>query len=61
MATSFFGGLLGKAEKEITSRKSRMDQMESDANSGKDTPKAEIKTDESKTNTRPPMSKKWTE
>jgi hypothetical protein len=53
----FFGGQLGKAEKEIGGRKSRLDAEEEKANNP--APKETKK--EEKPAQRPPMSKKWYE
>lgn len=56
----FFGGQLGKAEKELKGRKSRVDQEEEKAtNTSYEEPKKEEKKD--KPASRPPMSKKWYE
>ena len=57
MAT--FGGMLGKAEKDIKSRKSRLDQAEEEANGS--APAKEEPKKEDKPAQRPPMSKKWYE
>lgn len=39
MADTIFGGMTGKAEKELKTRKSKLDRMEEDAS------KAEVRTD----------------
>lgn len=55
MAGNMFGGLLGKAEKELRDRKKNIDKQE------EDTVNPKPKKEEDKKESRPPMSRKWTE
>lgn len=63
MATGFFGGMLGKAEEALKSRKSKLDAAEAQATSGSSDMKVQPDTTQKdeKPVQRPPMSRKWTE
>ena len=55
MAGNMFGGLLGQAEKALKERKSNLDKKE------EETVNPKPKKEEDKKESRPPMSRKWTE
>lgn len=59
MAKNIFGGMTGKAEEQLRSRKSRLDAAEEEAMGNK--PKQEEKKKKEEKSPRPGMSKKWYE
>lgn len=67
MATGFFGGMLGKAEGELKSRKSKIDAAEEQATSNASSGASDMKVTPDTTQkdekpvSRPQQSKKWFE